>query len=101
VYFAQIRGYFLRRNWHDQPGKSEIFAKIAPLWNRLILSLNDHWENSAIPLISDPEVHITFGVIPESCTTPLVTSEVKSRTVCINTTITCGTMPFVSQDLDV
>jgi hypothetical protein len=67
----------------------------------LILSLNDHWENSAIPLIPDPEVHITFGVIPESCTTPLVTSEVKSRTVCINTTITCGTMPFVSQDLDV
>ena len=48
-----------------------------------------------------PVVHITFGAIPESCTTPLVTFEVKSRTVCINTTITCGAMPNVSQDLDV
>jgi hypothetical protein len=48
---------------------------------------------SAFCPISAPQVHITFGVIPESSTTPLVTFEVKSRTVCINTTITCGAMP--------
>ena len=58
-------------------------------------------KKSAFCLTSASEVHITFGVIPESCTAPLVTFEVKSRTVCINTTITCGAMPNVSQDLDV
>src|SRR6185503_16347300 len=60
-----------------------------------------HSEKSSFCPISPAQVHITFGVIPEFCTTPLVTFEVKSRTVCINTTITCGAMPNVSQDLDV
>jgi hypothetical protein len=50
---------------------------------------------------SSSVVHITFGVIPESATTPLVTFQAKSRTVCINTTITCGATTFVSQDFDV
>jgi hypothetical protein len=60
-----------------------------------------HSKKSAFCPSLAPQVHITFGVIPESGTTRLVTFEVKSRTVCINTTITCGAMPNVSQDLDV
>jgi hypothetical protein len=60
----------------------------------------DHGDHAISPVFF-PGSHITFGVIPEFMTTPLVTFQAKSRTVCINTTITCGTTTFVSQDFDV
>jgi hypothetical protein len=43
---------------------------------------------------------ITFGVFPESSPAPLVTFQVNSRTLCINTTISCGAMADPAQDFE-
>jgi hypothetical protein len=40
-------------------------------------------------------------VIPEASPGPLVTFASKSRTVCINTTISSGMCPFVTQDFEI
>jgi hypothetical protein len=44
---------------------------------------------------------VAFGLIPETRHSPLVTSGEKRRTVCINTTITCGSVTPTTQHFEI